>query len=197
MEQITAILIEKYSPMWTNKQVWEFDQINPDIKFDILFVEPKNTNKDWKSKMAHVKCNIRDTIVDNFDYLADGYELLISDVNQEGKSLDEKHIPYLMALIADLMIDEEITLNFKMNEKCLSVSVNFDADVIDCKEFFEEFYHLATGMNYDVDTGIPEDETEAEIYLTRLQEEFDDKMKKNLGDRYLPGNNDPDSINEK
>ena len=197
MEQITAILIEKYSPMWTNKQVWEFDQVHPDIKFDILFVEPKSTDKDWKSKMAHVKCNVRETIIDNFDYLADGYELLISDADQAGNNLDEKNIPYLMAVIVDLMIDEEITLNFKMKEKCLSVSVDFDADVIDCKEFFEEFYHLATGMNYDIDTGIPEDETEAEIYLTRLQEEFDEKMKKNLGDKYLPGNNDPDSINAK
>ena len=45
-----------------------------------------------------------------------------------------------------------------------------------------------------LDTGIPDDETEAEIYLTRLQEEFDEKMKNNLGDKYLPGNNDPDTI---
>ena len=197
MDQMTAILIEKHSPMWTNKQVWEFDQIHPDIKFDLLFVEPKSTHREWKSKMAHSKCEIRETIIQNFDYLADGYDLLISDEGQEGKSLDEKCIPYLMALIVDLMIDEEITLNFKMEEKCLCVSVDFDADVIDCKEFFEEFYHLATGMNYDVNTGIPEDETEAQIYLTRLQEEFDDKMKKNLGDKYLPGNNDPDSITSK
>ena len=60
--------------------------------------------------------------------------------------------------------------------------------------FFEEFYHLATGFNYEIDTGIPKDETEAEIYLSRLQEEFDEKMKIKLGEKYLPGNNDPDSI---
>ena len=65
------------------------------------------------------------------------------------------------------------------------VSIDRNADVIDCKEFFEEFYHLATGFNYDTDTGIPEDETEAEMYLTRLQEEFDDKMKGQLGDRCI------------
>ena len=65
------------------------------------------------------------------------------------------------------------------------------------KEFFEEFYHLATGFNYDIDTGIPKDETEAEMYLTRLQEEFDEKMKIKLGEKYLPGNNDPDTINSK
>jgi len=33
------------------------------------------------------------------------------------------------------------------------------------------------------------------MYLTRLQEEFDEKMKRVLGDTYLPGNNDPDTIN--
>ena len=33
------------------------------------------------------------------------------------------------------------------------------------------------------------------MYLTRLQEEFDERMKDNLGDKYLPGNNDPDTIN--
>jgi len=54
---------------------------------------------------------------------------------------------------------------------------------------------ITTGFNYDTDTGIPDDETEAEMYLTRLQEEFDEKMKNILGDKYLPGNNDPDTIN--
>ena len=65
-------------------------------------------------------------------------------------------------------------------------------------EFFKEFftiYHVCIWVNFNTDTGIPEDETEAEIYLTRLQEEFDDRMKEKLGDAYLPGNNDPDSIN--
>ena len=33
------------------------------------------------------------------------------------------------------------------------------------------------------------------MYLTRLQEEFDERMLEKLGDKYLPGNNDPDTIN--
>ncbi|QUC65504.1 hypothetical protein NsoK4_04510 [Nitrosopumilus sp. K4] len=194
MDQGTAILIEKYSPMWTNKQIWEYEQKNPELKFDVLFVEPKNKNIDWKSKFAYVKSDIREVTIDNFDFLADGFELWISN-SKEKKEIDKKIIPYLMAVMADIMIDEEITLKFRIEEECLVVSVDHDADVIDCKEFFEEFYHLATGVNYDTDTGIPEDQTEAEIYLTRLQEEFDQKMTERLGDRYLPGNNDPDSIN--
>jgi hypothetical protein len=187
---MTTILIEKHSPMWTNKQIWEFEQANQNLKFDVLLTE-QNAKKNWGSKHAHLECNVREAIQDNLDYLAKGYELWIS--NSEKKP-DEKHIPYLMALAADIMIEEEITLKFRTEDGCLGVSVDFDADIIDCKEFFEEFYHLATGVNYDSDTGIPQDETEAEIYLTRLQEEFDEKMKENLGDKYMPGNNDPDSI---
>ena len=82
-----------------------------------------------------------------------------------------------MALIVDTMIEEEVCLNLRLDKDCLVISIDRNADVIDCKEFFEEFYHLATGFNYDTDTGIPDDETEAEMYLTRLQEEFDEKMK--------------------
>ena len=177
--------------MWTNKQVWEFEQSNPELRFDIMFSEQES--KDWNSKHVFRKSEVRETVIDNFDYLADGYTLWIANSDNSGK-LDEKHIPYLMALLVDIMIDEEITLKFRI-EGGLGVLIDYDADVIDCKEFFEEFYHLATGVNYDTDTGIPEDETEAEIYLTRLQEEFDHKMMEKLGDKYLPGNNDPESIN--
>jgi len=191
VDQVTAILIEKYSPMWTNKQVWEFEQSNPELRFDVMFSE--QGGKDWNSKHVFRKCEVRETIIDNFDYLADGYTLWVANSDNDEK-LDEKYIPYLMALLADIMIDEEITLKFRI-EGGLGVLIDYDADVIDCKEFFEEFYHLATGVNYDTDTGIPEDETEAEIYLTRLQEEFDHRMIEKLGDKYLPGNNDPESIN--
>lgn len=183
--------------MWTNKQVWEYEQIHEEIKFDIMYVEPNSKEISWKSKLAHLDSNIRKTLVNTFEYLADGYELWITNSKDNQRKLDESLIPYLMAVIADTMIDEEVCLKFREDSNCLVVSVDSHADVIDCKEFFEEFYHLATGFNYNVNTGVPEDETEAEIYLTRLQEEFDEKMKAKLGDKYLPGNNDPDSINEK
>jgi hypothetical protein len=197
LDQITAILIEKYSPMWTNKQIWEYEQIHEEIKFDIMYVEPNNKETSWKSKLAHLDSNIRKILVNTFEYLADGYELWITNSKDNQRKLDESLIPYLMAVIVDTMIDEEVCLKFREDSNCLVVSVDSHADVIDCKEFFEEFYHLATGFNYNVNTGVPEDETEAEIYLTRLQEEFDEKMKAKLGDTYLPGNNDPDSINTK
>ncbi len=196
MDQMTRKLMDEFSPMWTNKQIWEFEQINEDLRFDMAYAKPgEYDEKSWKSKLAFTDSEIRDTTVRTFDNLIDGNELWISEKGQN--KLDNQHIPYLMAVMADIMIEEEICLNFRVDEGFLVVSIDSNADVIDCKEFFEGFYHLATGFNYDTDTGIPDDETEAEIYLTRLQEEFDEKMKAQLGDKYLPGNNDPDTINAK
>jgi len=196
VDQITKKFIEKFSPMWTNKQVWEFEQLNENLRFDALYAEPDTYEvESWNSKLAYTDSDIRDMTVRTFDYLSDGYELWIAN-NGQGR-LEEQYMPYLVAVLVDTMIEEEICLNFRIENDCLVVSIDTKTDVIDCKEFFEEFYHLATGFNYDIDTGIPDDETEAEIYLTRLQEEFDEKMKFKLGDKYLPGNNDPDTLNSK
>ena len=194
MNQLTRKTISEFSPMWTNKQVWEFEEINENLTFDMIYVEPGKYDENlWKSKSSHLDSDVRDITVRTFDNLLDGDELWIS--SKGTKSLDKKHIPYLMALITDTMIEEEVCLNLRIDKNCLVIAIDRDADVIDWKEFFEEFYHLATGFNYDTETGIPDDETEAEMYLTRLQEEFDEKMKNILGDKYLPGNNDPDTIN--
>ena len=191
MDQLTRKLIADHSPMWTNKEIWEFEQINEELTFDVTYAKPNNFES-WKSKLSHPDSNIRDVTVRTFDEFLEGYELWISNKDQ-GK-LDSKYVAYIMSVMADIMIEEEICLNFRLEDSCLVVIIDEKADVIDCKEFFEEFYHLATGFNFDTDTGIPEDETEAEMYLTRLQEEFDERMQNMLGDKYLPGNNDPDTL---
>ena len=194
LNQISRKLITNFSPMWTNKQIWEFEQLNENLRFNAVYVEPGEYDvKSWNSKLAYPDSDIRDMVVRTFDYLIDGNELWIANNRQD--KLEEKYVPYLMAVMVDTMIEEEVCLNFRIDNDCLVVSIDSKTDVIDCKEFFEEFYHLATGFNYDEDTGIPEDETESEIYLTRLQGEFDEKMKSKLGDKYLPGNADPDTIN--
>ena len=196
MNQISRKLIDDFSPMWNNKQIWEFEQLNENLRFDALYVEPGNyVAESWNSKLAYPDSDIRDMTVRTFDYLLDDNELWIANKGQ-GK-LEVQYVPYLMAVIVDTMIEEEVCLNFRIDNNCLVISIDNKTDVIDCKEFFEEFYHLATGFNYDIDTGIPNDETEAEIYLTRLQEEFDEKMKLKLGDKYLPGNDDPDTLHSK
>ncbi|MSV27083.1 MAG: hypothetical protein CK527_04150 [Nitrosarchaeum sp.] len=196
MDQKTSLIIKKYSPMWTNKQVWEFEQINEELTFDAEYLQPGDTKVSMKSKSSHQNVDIRETMVNTFDYLLDGYELWITN-SKNNQHASEIYLPYLMAVIVDTMTNEEVCLKFREDNNYLVVSINIQADVIDCKEFFEEFYHLATGFNYDINTGIPEDETEAEIYLTRLQEEFDEKMMNMLGAIYISGNNDPDSIKTK
>ena len=194
LNQLTKKIINEFSPMWTNKQVWEFEEINENLTFDMLYAEPGKYDESlWESKSTHLDSDLRDVAVRTFDNLLEGEELWVASKGK--KQLDTKFIPYLMATIVDTMIEEEVCLNLRHDKNCLVISIDRNADVIDCKEFFEEFYHLATGFNYDTDTGIPEDQTEAEMYLTRLQEEFDEKMKNMLGDTYLPGNNDPDTIN--
>ena len=196
MNQIYRKLISDFSPMWSNKQIWEFEQLNENLTFDALYAEPGDFVVDsWNSKLANPDSDIQEMIVRTFDHLADGKELWIA--SKAKGSLDEQYVAYLMAVIVDTMIEEEVCLNFRIENNCLVATIDTKTDVIDCKEFFEEFYHLATGFNYDIDTGIPDDETEAEIYLTRLQEEFDEKMKFKLGEKYLPGNNDPDTLNSK
>jgi hypothetical protein len=194
LNQLTKKIINEFSPMWTNKQVWDFEEINENLTFDMLYAEPGKYDESlWESKSTHLDSDLRDVAVRTFDNLLEGEELWVASKGK--KQLDTKFIPYLMATIVDTMIEEEVCLNLRHDKNCLVISIDRNADVIDCKEFFEEFYHLATGFNYDTDTGIPEDQTEAEMYLTRLQEEFDEKMKNVLGDTYLPGNNDPDTIN--
>ena len=194
LNQLTKKIINEFSPMWTNKQVWEFEEINENLTFDMLYAEPGKYDESlWESKSTHLDSDVRDVAVRTFDNLLEGEELWIASKGK--KQLDTKFVPYLMATIVDTMIEEEVCLNLRQDNGCLVISIDRNADVIDCKEFFEEFYHLATGFNYDTDTGIPEDQTEAEMYLTRLQEEFDEKMKGMLGDTYLSGNNDPDTIN--
>ena len=191
MNQVTKNTIDEFSPMLTNRQVWEFEQTRESLAFDIAFVDRNEEEIKWNSKKSFPNSDIRDTVVKNFSYLED-QKMIIA--NKGEKCLREGYFAYVMAVLTDLMIDEEIPLIYRQQNNCLSVAIDENADIIDCKEFFEEFYHLSTGFNYEIDAGIPKDETEAEIYLSRLQEEFDEKMKIKLGEKYLPGNNDPDSI---
>lgn len=34
LDQTTRKLIQDNSPMWTNKQIWEFEQLNEELTFD-------------------------------------------------------------------------------------------------------------------------------------------------------------------
>ena len=128
--------------MWTNKQVWEFEQTNGNLKFDVLYAESEFLGKEGlKPRLSYPNSDLRDIIIKTFDNLVDGYYLWVTNKGQD--KLEVKFVPYVMA---DIMIDEEICLNFKIENDCVAMSIDAEADIIDCKEFFEEFYHLATGF---------------------------------------------------
>ena len=88
----------------------------------------------WKSKSSNLDSDVRDVVIRKFDNLLDDEELWVS--SKGTKSLDGKHVPYLMALIVDTMIEEEVCLNLRRDKDCLVISIDRNADVIDCKEFF-------------------------------------------------------------
>ena len=78
--------------MWTNKQVWEYEQIHEEIKFDVMYVKPGDKEISWKSKLAHLDSNIREIIVGTFEYLVDDYELWITNSKNNQKKLDKMDI---------------------------------------------------------------------------------------------------------
>ena len=69
MNQTTKNTIDEFSPMWTNKQVWEFDQIHEGLTFDIVFTDKNNDEIIWNSKNSFPDSDIRDTVLKNFGFL--------------------------------------------------------------------------------------------------------------------------------
>ncbi len=185
LDQRTKKLVQKFSPMWTNKQAQKFEDSNPELTFDAVCAKP-NSFESWNSKMSYPDAFIRETAIRTLEDLTEGYELWIANKSQ-GK-LDEKYVAYIATVMAGVAIQNEICLSMRIEDECFVVSVDEKADLFDCREFFAEFYHLAFGFNYDINIGIPDDETEAKMYCQRLQEEFDEEMKAKLGDVYEPGN---------
>ena len=121
LDQTTRKLIQDYSPMWTNKQIWEFEQLNEELTFDTVYSE-RNSFESWNTKMSNPDGFIRDVVVRTFDYFLDGYELWISNKDQ-GK-LDPKYVAYLMSVMADIMIEEEVCLNFRIENDALVVLID-------------------------------------------------------------------------
>ena len=121
LDQITRKLIEKFSPMWTNKQVWEYEQVNENLRFDVAYANPR-----IHRRVVEVKTRIsrfghsRHYVVKTFDHLLDGNELWIAGIMAKENWI-AKDTPYLMAVMADIMIEEEVCLNFRIANDCLVV----------------------------------------------------------------------------
>ena len=101
--------------MWTNKQVWEFEEINENLTFDMVYAEQGKYDQSlWESKSTHLDSDVRDVTVRTFDNLLEGEELWVASKGK--KQLDIKFIPYLMATIVDTMIEEEVCLNLRQDK---------------------------------------------------------------------------------
>ena len=52
LDQTTRKLIQDYSPMWTNKQIWEFEQLNEELTFDTVYAE-RSDFESWNKNAAN------------------------------------------------------------------------------------------------------------------------------------------------
>ena len=121
MNQITKNTIDEFSPMWTNKQIWEFDQTHEGLTFDIVFVDKNNGEIIWNSKNAFTDSDLRDTVLKNFGFLEE-QKMIIA--NKGEKKLNKDYFAYVMAVLTDLVIDEEIPLIYSKQNNFPSVSIS-------------------------------------------------------------------------
>ena len=185
MDAATRGMIAEYGPMWTAKQVWEYER-GRGLLFDVSCEEPGG--RPWNPRRTAAGAALRDAAVDMYGMMEDGGELWVA---RGGRApVPRETVPYVMAVLADVVSGEEAPLRFRLEGGFVVASIDAGADLVDCREFFEEFYHMAAGAAYE-HSGIPDDETEAGIHVSRMQEEFDARMAARLGGAYMPGNSDP------
>ncbi len=96
--------------MWTNKQIWEFEQLNEELTFDTVYAK-RNDFESWNTKMANPNEFIRDVVDRTFENFLDGYELWISNKDQ-GK-LDAKYVAYIMSVMAGVVHFKQFQRFFK------------------------------------------------------------------------------------
>ena len=78
LNQSTKKIINDFLPMWTNKQVWEFEQINENLTFDMIYVESGKYDENlWKSKSSHLDSDVRDVAIRTFDNLHVGHSVIL------------------------------------------------------------------------------------------------------------------------
>ena len=85
------------------------------------------------------------------------------------------HLTDLDSVKKDISIDNELKIDASFNNGTLTASVS----------------PTIKGLDYSSIAWQCGDDSK------KIKEEFDEKMKVILGDKYLPGNNDPDTLNAK
>jgi len=194
MDRTTREIIDKFSPMWTVKETYECEQKNGEPHFDVKYVHEDDKKTIWGDrKMEYPNSTLRELWNNSYDCLYDHYEIWIKDVpllENDPPSITDDHVRYAMSMTVEDMTEDELALKFRMVNGYFVMVGDYHSDFKSTKEFYEKFYHLIFGFNFvdsDVDK-IPEDEADSEEYLEKVQNEFDNRMKEKLGDRYLYGN---------
>lgn len=194
MDVATRQIIAKYSPMWTVKETFDYEQKHGEPLFDVKYAHGDDEKTVWGDrKMKYPNSTLRELWNNTYDCLDSHYEMWIKDVSKhenDQPSITDDHVRYALSMTVEDMFEDEWALKFRMVNGCLVIGVDSNADFKATKEFYEEFYHLIHGFDFAGDhlDDVPEDEDESNQYFIKLQDDFDQKMKAKLGDRYIPAN---------
>jgi hypothetical protein len=194
MDKATREIIKKYTPMWTVKETFEYEQKHGEPRFDVKYAHENDEKTIWGDrKMEFPNSTLRELWNNTYDYLDDHYEMWIKDtplLEHDPPTIMDDHVRYALSMTVEDMTEDESALKFRMVNGYLIIASDDEANINDTKEFYEEFYHLIFGFNFHGDhlNHIPEVETESEDYFEKTHDEFDKRMKEKLGDRYISGN---------
>ncbi len=192
MDETTRDLIKKYSPMWTVKETYEYEQKHSEPQFDVKYAHEHDKKTVWgDKKMEFTNSTLRELWNNTYDCIYEHYEMWIKDVSvfeNDPPSITDDHVRYAMSMTVENMTEDELPLKFRVVNGYLVIVGDYHSGLTETKEFYEEFYHLVFGFNFDVPSNIPEDEEEAEVFIGKVHDEFNKRMKEKLGDRYISGN---------
>lgn len=199
-DERTQIIIDKFQPMWTCKECFDYQQkFQP--KFDVKYVQEDNYKTVWgDAEMEFLDSTLDELRNNTYDCLSEGYEMWIKEnpkFENDLPSISEDNIRYALSNVVENMTEDEIALKFRLVNNHLIISLDPDADLKMAKSFYEQFYHLIYGWDYvdnDSLSKIPNDESKAEEYFDLNQKKFDEKMIEKLGDRYVPGNKEKNEL---
>mgnify|MGYP003341402932 FL=1 len=200
MDKLTKSIIKKYSPMWTVKETYEYEQKYGEPHFDVKYVHEQDEKTIWgNKKLEFSNMTLRELWNNTYDNLYGRYEMWIKDVpifENDPPSITDDHIRYALSMTVEDMVEDEQELKFRQSGGWLVIACVHTNNLKQAKKFYEEFYHFIVGFGFkgNLLNNLPESESESDEYLEKLSDEFYKKMKRKLGDRYIPGNKEkPDN----
>ena len=164
--------------MWTVKETYEYEQKHSEPQFDVKYAHEHDKKTVWgDKKMEFTNSTLRELWNNTYDCIYEHYEMWIKDVSvfeNDPPSITDDHVRYAMSMTVENMTEDELPLKFRVVNGYLVIVGDYHSGLTETKEFYEEFYHLVFGFNFDVPSNIPEDEEEDESEDVDDEEEDDD-----------------------